>query len=103
MAYGSDNGYVFDNPPIYRGGVNIETISGDKTLTMKDSSYQHINASAGSLNVILPSPVDGAVFTIMCIGNPLMVQDHNPTNIKSLSVDEGAMFVSNGVIWKQIL
>ena len=35
MAYGSDNGYVFDNPPVYRGGVNIETIAGDKTLTKK--------------------------------------------------------------------
>ena len=103
MAYGSDNGYVFDNPPIYRGGVNIETIAGDKTLTKKDGTYQHINAGVSSLNLILPSPIDGLTFTVMCTGNALMIQDHTPTNLKSLSVDQGAMFISNGLVWKQIL
>lgn len=103
MAYSSDNGYVFDNPPIFRGGVNIESISDNKTLTMEDSTFQHINASVGSLNIILPAPKNGAVFAIMCIGNALMVQVPGPTNIKSLSVDEGAMFVSDGSVWKQIL
>ena len=32
MSYSSDNGYVFDNRPVFRGGVNKETLSGDKVL-----------------------------------------------------------------------
>lgn len=103
MAFTDNQHFTVARPIVQKGGVNIENITGSKTLTMKDSAYQHLNADSGGYNVILPSPVDGAVFVIHCIGNAIMVQDHTPTNIKSLSVDEGAMFVSNGAIWKQVL
>lgn len=88
---------------VIKNGVNIETINSDKVLTYEDSMIQHINASVGSLNIDLPPVKNGAIFAIMCIGNALMVRKPTATNLKSLSVDEGALFASDGVDWKQIL
>lgn len=103
MAFTDKQHFTVPRPIVQKGGVNIAALTESKTLTMKDSTYQHLNADSGGYNVVLPSPVDGAMFVIHCIGNAFMVQDHTATNLKSLSVDEGAMFVSNGTVWKQVL
>ena len=54
---------------VQKGGVNVEQISGNRTLTYKDSQYQRLDAQAGSLEVILPEEKDGAMFVINCQGN----------------------------------
>ena len=103
MAYTDNQQFTVPRPIVQKGGVNIETINSSKTLTMKDSTYQHLNASVGSLKCILPAPINGAMFVIHAIGNAIMVQTPGPVDIKSLSVDEGAMFVTDGTTWKQVL
>jgi hypothetical protein len=103
MGYTDNQHFTIPRPIVQKGGVNIEIIGTSKVLTMKSSTYQHLNASTGGLNCDLPEPVDGAMFVVHCIGNAIMVRTPGPANIKSLSVDEGAMFVCNATTWKQVL
>lgn len=88
---------------VQKGGVNIEQISGNRTLTYKDSQYQRIDAQAGSLEVILPEEKDGAMFVINCQGNAFTVKDAAGVTVKALSLGEGGMFCCDGSNWKQFL
>jgi hypothetical protein len=88
---------------VQKGGVNIEAISGNRTLTYLDSQYQRLDASAGSLEVILPEEKDGAMFVINCQSNSFTVKDAAGTTIKILSTGEGAMFCCDGSAWKQFI
>lgn len=103
MAYTDPNPFKIPRHIVFKNGVNIESIDADKVATYKDSMFQHINATVGGLNFDLPAPKNGAIFAVMCIGNALMVRKPTATNLKSLSVDEGALFASDGNDWKQIL
>lgn len=85
------------------GGVNIEQISGNRTLTYKDSQYQRLDAQAGSLDVVLPEEKDGAMFVINCQGNAFTVKDGAGTTVKALSLGESGMFCCDGTSWKQFL
>ncbi len=62
MAYASDNGYVFDNRPIFRGGVKKETLSGAKELNESSESFLKNSSSSAHAFVIQDdagSPVIG--------------------------------------------
>jgi len=85
------------------GGVNIEQISSNRTLTYKDAQYQRLDAQSGSLEVILPEEKDGAVFVINCQGVAFTVKDAAGVTIKALSLGEGALFACDGSNWKQFI
>lgn len=87
----------------FKDGVNIEQISGNKTLTYKDSMFQRLDAQSGGLEVILPEEKNGGFFVINCQGNSFTVKDANGTTVKILSLGEGGLFACDGTNWKQFI
>lgn len=86
-------------------GVNIETITGDKTLTLSDSTYQILNGGASDRDVDLPAETDGISFWITNSGasNSLVVKDDAAATIATVANGEGALFVCNGTAWKLVI
>ena len=86
-------------------GVNIETITGDKTLTLSDSTYQILNGGASDRDVALPAETDGISFWITNSGasNSLVVKDDAAATIATVANGEGALFVCNGTAWKLVI
>lgn len=103
MSFTDKQEYKIPRHIVQKGGVNIEQISGNRTLTYKDSQYQRLDAQSGSLEVILPEEKDGAMFVINCQGIAFTVKNAAGTTIKALSVGEGGMFCCDGSDWKQFL
>ena len=103
MAFSDKAEFNVPRHIVQKGGVNIEAISADKVLTYLDSQYQRLDAQTTGLNVDLPALKDGAVFVINCQGNGLQVRDQASSNLKLLSVGEGAMFCCDGSSWKQFI
>ena len=103
MAYTDDNPFKLPRRIENEGGVNIEQISGNRTLTYEDAQYQRLDAQSGSLEVILPEERDGAWFVINCQGNGFTIKDAAGVTVKGLSVGEGALLACNGTSWKQFL
>lgn len=103
MAYTDDNPFKLPRRIENEGGVNIEQISGNRTLTYEDAQYQRLDAQSGSLEVILPEERDGAWFVINCQGNGFTIKDAAGVTVKGLSVGEGALVACNGTSWKQFL
>ena len=106
MAYNDDVGYILDNPPILRGGVNSETITTNKTLTYSDSTYQLLKTTTGSLDVILPGPKDGASFWIKSKASStsaIVVKDHNGGTVESLAAREGILVVATDTAWFDVI
>ena len=104
--YNDEIGYVMDNPPILRGGVNAETITTNKTLTFQDSTYQLLKNITGSLDVILPSPKDGGSFWIKSrasSSSATIVKDHLGNTIESLASGEGVLVVSDASSWWDVI
>jgi hypothetical protein len=58
-------------------GVNAETIAGDKTLVLSDSTFQIINGGGSDRDVTLPAETDGIWFWVKNSGatNALVVKD----------------------------
>ena len=86
-------------------GVNIETITGDKTLTLSDSTDQILNGGASDRDVDLPAETDGISFWITNSGasNSLVVKDDAAATIATVANGEGALFVCNGTAWKLVI
>jgi len=106
MAYNDELGYILDNPPILRGGVNAETITTNKTLIFSDSTYQLLKNTTGSLDVILPSPKDGGSFWIKSrasSSSAIVVKDHLGNTIESLTAREGILVVCDSVNWWDVI
>ena len=103
MAFTDKQEFRIPRHVVQPGGVNIEAISGNKTLTYKDAQYQRLDAQSGGLDCILPAEKDGAWFVINCQGNALTVKNDAGATIKALSVGEGGIFACNGTDWKQFV
>jgi len=103
MSYTDKAEHKIPRHLVHPGGVNIEQISGNRTLTYKDAQYQRLDAQSGSLEVILPAEKDGAWFVINCQGNSFTVKDPAGTTVKILSTNEGGLFACNGTSWKQFI
>ena len=101
--YNGNQAFTIPRHIRFKDGVNIEAISGNKTLTYKDSMFQRLDASVGSLDVILPEEKNGGVFVINCQGNSFTVKDDAGVTIKILSVGEGGLFACDGTNWKQFI
>tara|TARA_R100000353_G_scaffold53525_1_gene42826 strand:+ start:260 stop:568 length:309 start_codon:yes stop_codon:yes gene_type:complete len=101
--YNDPNAFKLPRHMEIPGGVNIEQISGNKTLNYSDSQYQRLDAQTGSLEVILPEERDGAFFVINCQGQGFTVKDAAGNTVKGLSVGEGCLVCCDGSSWKQFL
>ena len=103
MAFSDKAEFKIPRHIVQPGGVNVEQISGNKTLVYSDAQYQRLDAQSGGLDVILPDEKDGAMFVINCQGNSFTVKDDSGATIKVLSVGEGGLFACDGAAWKQFL
>ena len=102
MADSSDNGYVFDNRPIFRGGVNRETLSGNKVLNEQSETFHFLTLDqARDLN--LPAHRDGLFYVIRPLSHTLTVKDAGGSTISTVSAGIGIMIVSDGTNWSIVL
>ena len=103
MAYSSDNGYVFDNRPVFRGGVKKHAISGDQVLNATSESFLIIdNQKGGSAIVSLAPESDGLYQWIKChpdSGHPLEIRNDAGGTITNLTVGQSGLFVCAGSDW----
>lgn len=88
------------------GGVNIETITADKTLLYSDSQYQILTTNAGaSLVVNLPEKKDGVSFFITCTSSSnqtINVKDADGGDIiatPNLGAGKACLLVCDGSDW----
>ncbi len=103
MAYTDNTPFKLPRRLENEGGVNIEQISGNRTLKYTDGQYQRLDAQSGGLEVILPEEKDGSWFVINCQGNAFTIKDSAGVTVKGLSVGEGCIVACNGTSWKQFL
>jgi hypothetical protein len=92
------------------GGVNIETITADKDLTYKDSQYQVLTNSKGSVAVVkLPKKKQGAYFWITCASSSahtINVKDFDGVDViatPNLGAGKAALIACNGSEWAVVL
>lgn len=102
MAYASDNGYVFDNKPVFRGGMNKETLSGNKTLDEKSETF-HLLTLDQARDLILPPHRDGLMYIIRPLSHALTVKDSSGSTVSTVNAGIGIVIVSNGSEWFIVL
>ncbi len=102
MAYGSDNGYVFDNRPIFRGGVNRESLSGDKVLNDKSETFHFLTLDQAR-NLNLPEHRDGLFYIIRPLAHTLTIKDAGGSTVSVVSAGIGVVIVSDGTDWSIVL
>lgn len=103
MSYTDKAEFKLPRHVVKKGGVNIEQISGNRTLTYLDSQFQRLDAQSSGLDVILPDEKDGAYFVINCQGNGFTVKDPAGATVKALSLGEACLVACDGTSWKQFL
>lgn len=106
MAYTDDTPFKLPRRLVFEGGVNIETITADKTMSLEDSIYQVITNNKGSsATVKLPVKEDGAVYWFKCTaasGHYFVIQDASGNPViggSGLGIGKSACIVSNGSNW----
>lgn len=102
MSYSSDNGYVFDNRPIFRGGVNRETLSGDKVLDKQSETF-HLLTLDQARDLTLPEHRDGLFYIIRPLGFSLTVKDSTGSTVSTVNAGIGIVIVSDGTDWSIVL
>tara|TARA_S200002703_G_scaffold23274_1_gene20064 strand:- start:470 stop:793 length:324 start_codon:yes stop_codon:yes gene_type:complete len=87
------------------GGVNIETITGPKTLTVADSTFQMLDGGASDRDVTLPAEEDGIYFWIVNSGssNNLVVKDVGASTVATVANGQGGLFVSDGATFNLVI
>jgi len=88
----------------FKNGVNIESITGAKTLTYKDGMFQVLTPDA-AYDVNLPAERNGAIFMIKNESGSfaLTVKDDAAATVATISAGEGAIFACDGSAWKLII
>lgn len=96
--------YVIPRAIRLKGGVNIETISGDVTMTLKSSTFQRLNGGAADRTLTLPAvatnETSGLVYEFYNSGstNDLIIEDAGGT-VKTLTPGSWARLASDGSDW----
>ena len=89
----------YQNP----GGVNVETIATNKTLTYRSGQFQLLtNTTGGALNCTLPAEADGAYFWIRNqAGSTQNISVNNPaaSGVVILAPGEAALCVCDSSSW----
>ena len=107
MAYSDSSEFQIPRHIVQKGGVNIETITANKTLTYASATYQIITSNgSGANDMILPAEKDGAVFwvkTKAASAQNLVVKDDGGSSIATLTAGgQSACFVCDGASWDTI-
>ena len=105
MAFSNEAPFQVRKHIALLNGVNVETIAGDKTLTLADSTFQILNGGASDRDVDLPAETDGIYFWITNSGgsNGLVVKNAGGSTNATVAFGEGALFVCNGTDWKLVI
>lgn len=96
-----ENDGVPSNFPSDFGGINVEVLAADKTLTATDARIQRLDAGAGNRNVDLPAVQDGLGYWLANFGaaNNLVVRAPGPVVIATLNINEAAWVASDAAAW----
>ena len=88
----------------FKNGVNIESITANKTLTYKDGMFQVLEPDA-AYDVNLPAERNGAIFLIKNESGSfaLTVKDDAADTIATVSAGEGCIVACDGSDWKLII
>ncbi len=105
MGYNNEAPFQIRKHIQFLGGVNVETITGPKTLTMADSTFQILDGGASDRDVTLPAEEDGIYFWVTNIGpsNNLVVKDVGAATVATVANGEGALFVSDGATFNLVI
>ena len=88
--------------PIRRQGfLNVETISGHKTLTARDSYIQVIDGQSVTRHVILPLELDGTSYHIKNNGstNNILVKNAGGSTVATIAIGTSKIVVSDATQW----
>lgn len=103
MAYSSDNGYILDSRPIFRGGVKKHAISNDLALSPTSESFQIIDNQKGASAIVSLAPEDDGLYQwIKChpdSGHQLEIRNDAGGTIVYLTVGQSGLFVCAGSEW----
>jgi len=108
--YNGKQAFTVPRPICVKDGINIETITADKTLTYRDSQYQVLTNNKGSVAVVkLPVLKNGAYFWITCgssSANTINVKDADGADIiatPNLGAGKAALIACDGSNWAVVL
>ena len=103
MAFSNEAPFQVRKHIALLNGVNVETITADKTLTVADSTFQ-ILGGASDFDVNLPAETVGIWYWVKNSGaNNLVVKDDGGATIATVATTEGALFVCNGSAWYAVI
>lgn len=108
MAFSDKAEFQIPRHIVQKGSVNIETITGDVTLTYASSTYQIITSNGASSNdMTLPAEKDGAIFWIKTKAastQNLIVKDPAGSSIATLTAaGQYALVASDGSAWDVVV
>lgn len=98
MAYTDKSEFKIPRHIVLKGGVNVESITGVRLLSYKDSQVQILdNSTAGALDCKLPEAKEGAFFFIHNAGSQAIhIRDAGTTKTFAiLATGEGCMVASS--------
>lgn len=84
---------------IYPQNSNVETLSGDKTLSNTADMVQVLDPGGAGRNVDLPSDEAGLTYLVVNTADAaetLTVRDDGDTTVASVAQNEAALFVNTG-------
>lgn len=105
MAYNGKPFFKIPRPLLLAGGLEIQTLSGNITLSDKDSLFQVIDGGLSNRNVTLPPEKDGRVYFIKNGGatNNLLILDDAASGVITLSPNEVVLLGSSDSTWYVLL
>lgn len=101
MAYNGKPFFKIPRPILVDGGVESKTLSGNLTLTDKDSLFLFVDGGAAARDITLPSLKSGRIYHIKNTGSTynLVVKDQVASTIATLTPGQKAFIVCDGVGW----
>tara|TARA_B100000287_G_scaffold246687_1_gene231864 strand:- start:104 stop:421 length:318 start_codon:yes stop_codon:yes gene_type:complete len=102
MSYASDLGYKLLSRPIFEGGVNKETLSGNKVLNEQSETF-HLLTLDQARDLNLPPHKDGLFYIIRPLAHTLTVKDSAGVTVATVSAGIGIVIVSDGTDWSIVL
>jgi hypothetical protein len=105
MAYNGKPFFKIPRPLLLAGGLDVQTLAGDITLSDRDSLFQVLDADGANKNVTLPPEKDGRVYFIKNAGaaGDILVKDDAAGGVITLSPNEVVLLASSDSLWYVLL
>ena len=93
--------------PLVCGGSNIETLAGNKTLTVDDARVQVLDPDGSARDLTLPAEAlsTGDSFIVHNAAGgaeAITVKDDTPATVGTVSQNESAIFYCDGTTWRML-